>query len=48
MGLRNETLGRPASERPSLILVVGYPADGARVPVASGRTRPLPEIATFM
>lgn len=39
-------LGRPASERPFLLLVTGYPADGARVPVL---TKKAPDtIATFL
>ncbi len=32
MKFLNEILGRPKSERPFLLLVVGYPADNARVP----------------
>lgn len=32
MGFLNEILGRPANERPFLLLVVGYPADGVEVP----------------
>ena len=32
MKFLNEILGRPKSERPFLLLVVGYPADGVRVP----------------
>ena len=32
MKFLNEILGRPNSERPFLLLVVGYPADDARVP----------------
>jgi iodotyrosine deiodinase len=32
MGFLNEVLGRPARERPFLLLVVGYPAAGAQVP----------------
>ncbi len=32
MKFLNEILGRPASERPFLLLVVGYPAADARVP----------------
>ncbi len=32
MKFLNEILGRPKSERPFLLLVVGYPADGTRVP----------------
>lgn len=48
MGFLNEILGRPANERPYLLLVTGYPAAGARVPVAGGRKKTFPEIATFM
>ena len=32
MGFLNGLLGRPDNERPFLLLVVGYPADDARVP----------------
>ena len=32
MKFLNEILGRPKSERPFLLLVVGYPADDAKVP----------------
>jgi iodotyrosine deiodinase len=39
-------LGRPANERPFLILVVGYPAKDAMVPDISKKT--LDEIATFL
>ena len=45
MGLLNGILGRPAHERPFLILVVGYPAEDACVPDIS--KKPLGEIATF-
>ena len=46
MGFLNEILGRPANERPFLILVVGYPADDAQVPQIT--KKPLGEIATFL
>lgn len=46
MGFPNAVLSRPARERPFLLLVVGYPADGARVPAIS--KKPLDEIATFV
>jgi len=46
MGFLNAILGRPAHERPFLVLVVGYPAEGAMVPGIS--KRPLEEIATFI
>lgn len=45
MGFLNELLGRPENERPFLLLVVGYPADGATVPVITKKL--LDEIATF-
>ncbi len=46
MGFLGEILGRPASEHPFLLLVVGYPAPGATVPDLHRKT--LAEIATFV
>jgi nitroreductase len=46
MGFLNQILKRPARERPFLILVVGYPAEGATVPAIT--KKPLEEIATFL
>jgi nitroreductase len=46
MAFLNTLLGRPAHERPFLVLVVGYPAEDATVP-AIGK-KPLEEIATFV
>lgn len=46
MGFLNEILGRPANERPFLLLVVGYPAEGAQVPKIAKKG--LGEIATFL
>jgi hypothetical protein len=46
MGFLNDILGRPANERPFLLLVVGYPASDARVPDIT--RKPLDEIATFV
>ena len=46
MGFLNDILKRPARERPFLILVVGYPADGARVPAIAKKG--LDDIATFV
>ena len=46
MGFLNEILGRPARERPFLLLVAGYPAAGARVPRVERKG--LEEIATFL
>jgi nitroreductase len=46
MGFLNEILGRPANERPFLLLVVGYPAENAQVPAITKKA--LEEIATFV
>ncbi len=46
MGFLNEILGRPSNERPFLVLVAGYPAPQATVPVIG--KKPLEEIATFL
>ena len=46
MGFLNDILQRPANERPFLNLVVGYPADGVRVPAITRKS--LEEIATFV
>lgn len=46
MGFLNEICGRPAWERPFLILVTGYPAENVQVPNIS--KKPLAEIATFL
>ncbi|MBT5146686.1 MAG: nitroreductase family protein [Gemmatimonadetes bacterium] len=46
MGFLNELLQRPESERPYLLLVVGYPAEGATVPAIERKS--LDEIATFV
>jgi hypothetical protein len=46
MGFLNRLLDRPANERPFLLLVVGYPAEDAEVPVIT--KKPLEDIATFV
>src|ERR671912_1656025 len=46
MGFLNEILGRPANEKPFLLLVVGHPAEGAVVPDIG--KKPLDHIATFL
>jgi len=46
MGFLNDLLGRPENERPFLLLVVGYPAEGAKVPDIT--KKPLDRIATFL
>jgi nitroreductase len=47
MGFLNTVLGRPENERPFLLLVVGYPAKDAHVPVFAAHKKPLEEIATI-
>lgn len=46
MGFLREVLGRPRNERAFMILVAGYPADGAQVPDI--HRKPLDDIATFV
>ena len=46
MAFLNEILGRPAHEKPFLILVAGYPAENAQVPDIS--RKPLDEVSTFL
>lgn len=46
MKFLNGLLGRPDNERPFLILVVGYPDEGATVPDIS--KKPIDEIAVFI
>ena len=48
MKFLNRILGRPSNERPYILLVVGHPADDARIPRAATVKKPLQQIATFM
>jgi nitroreductase len=48
MNFLNELCARPAHEKPSILLVVGYPAEGCEVPVAGGVKKGLGEIASFL
>jgi len=48
MNFLNALCGRPDTERPFLLLVVGYPAEGASVPVHATVKKPLEDIAAFM
>ena len=45
MGFLNTLLDRPTNERPYLVLVAGYPAEGTQVPDIT--RKPLGEIASF-
>jgi iodotyrosine deiodinase len=48
MGFLNEICERPAAEKPVILLVVGYPKPGCRVPVHGGIKKPLDEIAAWL
>lgn len=41
-------LGRPASEKPTMIIAVGHPASDATVPAVAKLKKPLDEISTFV
>jgi hypothetical protein len=44
MAFLNDILGRPAHERPFLLIPVGYAADDCMVPKAAIARRPLDEV----
>lgn len=46
MGFLNAALGRPETEKPYLLLVVGFPADDAKIPLHALKKKPLAEIMT--
>lgn len=48
MAFLNEICARPAHEKPTILLVAGYPAPGCQVPVAGGIKKTLDEIASFL
>ncbi len=48
MAFLTEICGRPAVEKPYLLLVTGYPAPDARIPDAARCKKPLHEIASFL
>lgn len=48
MKFLNRILGRPANERPCILLVVGHPAQGAMIPRAATIKKRLEEIASFL
>lgn len=48
MGFLNAVLKRPKNERAMILLVVGYPAEGATVPVHAMQKKTLDEIAVFL
>ncbi len=48
MTFLNDLCGRPKTEKPFLILVVGYPAEDAQVPNHALVKKALPDIASFL
>ena len=48
MSFLNKLCGRPSSEKPIILLVVGYPKPGCQVPVHGGIKKPLSEIAEWI
>jgi nitroreductase len=48
MNFLNGICGRPATEKPFLILVAGHPAEGAMVPKHALKKKPLSDIADFL
>lgn len=48
MGFLNDICGRPAVEKPYLLLVTGYPAADATVPAHALRKKPLSMIASWI
>ena len=48
MGFLNALCGRPDNEKPYMLLVAGHPADGACVPAAAKRKKPLEAVASFL
>lgn len=48
MGFLNEICGRPETEKPYILMVVGYPADDATIPAHATEKKPLSEIASYL
>jgi iodotyrosine deiodinase len=48
MKFLNRILGRPANERPYILLVVGHPREDAMIPRAATVKKPLAKIASFL
>jgi iodotyrosine deiodinase len=48
MGFLNEICGRPSSDKPYILMVVGYPAAEATIPLHATEKKSLGEIATFL
>ncbi len=48
MGFLNQICQRPSHEKPSILLVVGYPKAACQVPVHGGLKKPLSEISSWL
>lgn len=48
MSFLNEICGRDPHDKPYILMVVGYPKDGATIPAHALEKRPLEDIATFL
>jgi iodotyrosine deiodinase len=48
MGFLNQICQRPSNEKPSILLVVGYPKASCQVPVHGGIKKPLSEITSWL
>jgi len=48
MGFLNEICARPSWEKPTILLVVGYPKAACRVPYHGGLRKPLGEISSWI
>lgn len=48
MSFLNEICGRPANEKPFMLIVAGHPAAGATVPTAALDKKPLDAVATWI
>ena len=48
MGFLNDLCGRPAEEKPYMLLVVGYPADTASIPRHATEKKTLTEATSFL
>ncbi|MEX0367357.1 MAG: nitroreductase family protein [Ruegeria sp.] len=47
MRFLNDALSRPASEKPTMIIAVGHPAEDATVPAVAKLKKPLEDISSF-
>ena len=48
MGFLREICGRPADEKPLMLIVAGLPAEGATVPDYALRKKPLGQIMSWL